>query len=193
MGGPILIIETLDPEILNRGVKGNFNIVSSLLITTSLHITTSKSIQHAVPDSWAVTLWKGIHRQHPCASLINSYIQHWSYLLHPSELLVPANRVPHYPNYHRRVPSWCRIWVARSSWERVPAARSRQGIWCGELKKYSKKSGRKVDGANASKALKVNLEVHESKRRKGTSSRKCNCPFRIVVIEDPVTFTAHES
>jgi hypothetical protein len=63
----------------------------------------------------------------------------------------------------------------------------------GGLKKYSKKSGRKVvfgcrwGKYDASKALKVNLEVHESKRRKGTSSSKCNCPFRIVAIEDPIT------
>jgi len=40
---------------------------------------------------------------------------------------------------------------------------------------------------DAFKALKVNPEVHESKRRKGTSSSKCNCPLRIVAIEDPVT------
>jgi len=60
----------------------------------------------------------------------------------------------------------------------------------GGLKKYSKKSGRKVvfgcdrwGKYDASKALKVNPEVHESKRRKGTSSRKCNCPFRIVAVE----------
>ncbi|KAN0072499.1 hypothetical protein V8E54_009428, partial [Elaphomyces granulatus] len=44
----------------------------------------------------------------------------------------------------------------------------------------------KVD-RRVQKALKVNPEVHESKRRKGTSSSKCNCPFRIVAIEDPVT------
>jgi len=60
----------------------------------------------------------------------------------------------------------------------------------GGLKKYSKKSGRKVvfgcdrwGKYDASKALKVNPEVHESKRRKGTSSRKCSCPFRIVAVE----------
>jgi len=60
----------------------------------------------------------------------------------------------------------------------------------GGLKKNSKKSGRKVvfgcdrwGKYDASKALKVNPEVHESKRRKGTSSRKCNCPFRIVAVE----------
>ena len=48
----------------------------------------------------------------------------------------------------------------------------------GGLKKYSKKSGRKVvfggdrwGKYDASKALKVNPEVHESKCRKGTSSR----------------------
>jgi hypothetical protein len=29
------------------------------------------------------------------------------------------------------------------------------------------------------------LLVHDSKRRKGTSSRKRNCPFRIVAIDDP--------
>jgi hypothetical protein len=75
---------------------------------------------------------KRIHLQHPWTFfLINSYIQH------PSELLAmadrtpdtpaqctpirPANRVSHHPNYHRRAPSWCRIWVARSSWERVQA------------------------------------------------------------------------
>ena len=63
----------------------------------------------------------------------------------------------------------------------------------GGFKKYSKKSGRKVvfgcqwGKYDAFKALKVNPEVHESKRRKGTSSSKCNCPFRIVAIEDPVT------
>ncbi|KAN0080595.1 hypothetical protein V8E54_003799 [Elaphomyces granulatus] len=63
----------------------------------------------------------------------------------------------------------------------------------GGLKKYSKKRGRKVvfgcdrwGKYDPSKALRVNPEVHESKRRKG-SSRKCNCPFRIVAIEDPVT------
>ena len=64
----------------------------------------------------------------------------------------------------------------------------------GGLKKYSKTSGRKVvfgcdrwGKYDPSKALKVNPEVHESKRRKGTSSRKCNCPFRIFAIEDPAT------
>ena len=64
----------------------------------------------------------------------------------------------------------------------------------GGLKKYSKKTGRKVvfgcdrwGKHDPSKTLKVNPDVHKSKRRKGTSSRKCNCPFRIVAIEDPVT------
>ena len=63
----------------------------------------------------------------------------------------------------------------------------------GGHKKYSKKSGRKVvfgcrwGKYDASKALRVKPEVHESKRRKGTSSSKCNCPLRIVAIEDPVT------
>jgi hypothetical protein len=64
----------------------------------------------------------------------------------------------------------------------------------GGLKKYSKKKGRKVvfgcdrwGKYDPSKAVKANPEVHESKRRKGTSSRKCNCPFRIFAIEDPVT------
>ena len=31
--------------------------------------------------------------------------------------ILPADRVPYYPNHHRRAPSWCQIWVARSSWE----------------------------------------------------------------------------
>jgi len=64
----------------------------------------------------------------------------------------------------------------------------------GGLKKYNKKSGRKVVygcdrwGINKpDKSTKGNADIHKSKRRKASSSRKCNCPFRIHAIEDPST------
>jgi hypothetical protein len=105
-------------------------------------------------------------------------------LLHPSELLAVADRTPSDGLTSKSRTPLPKPDVEYESYEVVENAYRQHALGKGHgvvkvdtggLKKYSKKSGRKVvfgcddrwGKYDVSKVLKINPEVHESKRRKG--------------------------